>query len=124
MVERNLPLQKHMVYPHLPFQKGTPLQVVRWAGERVFTAVTVTSAALVLPSTTLIEICATENCYIRFGTGAPTASSSVANDTNRLFVAGVQIVPVPIDPATDDPYTHIAVIRETTDGLFQVESVI
>ncbi len=124
MSTSSLPLEEHMVYPFHPFQKGTPLQVVRWAGERVFATLNNSSEALLLPSTTLIEITVTENCYIRFGTGAPTASASVDTDTNRLFMAGVQVVPVPIDPATNVAYTHIACIRVDTDGLFQVESVV
>lgn len=114
-----------MVFPYLPFQKGVPLQVVRWAGERVFSTLTASSSAsLTLPSDSLLEITASQNCYIRFSSGTAVAAASVANDTNRLFLAGVQIVPVPIDPATDLPYTAIAAIRVDTDGHFQVESVL
>lgn len=120
----SLPLEEHMVYPFHPYQKGTPLQVVRWDGARVASTITASSVALVMPSTTLVEITATQNCYIRFGTGAPTASASIANDTNRLFMSGVQIVPVPIDPGTGVAYTHVAVIRVDTDGFFQVEAVV
>ncbi len=124
MSKSSLPLDEHMVYPFHPYQKGTPLQVVRWAGERVFSTVTASSQSLVLPSATLIEISSTENCYIRFGTGAPTASASVDDDTNRLYMAGVQVVPVPIDPSTGVAYTHIACIRVADNGLFQVESLL
>jgi len=125
MTDSSLPLQKHMVFPYLPFQKGVPLQVVRWAGERVFSTLTASSSAsLTLPSDSLLEITASQNCYIRFSSGTAVAAASVANDTNRLFLAGVQIVPVPIDPATDLPYTAIAAIRVDTDGHFQVESVL
>lgn len=113
-----------MVYPFHPYQKGTPLQVVRWAGERVLIAIGAGSISMVLPSDTLIELSATENCYIRFGTGAPTASSTVATDTNRLFMAGVQVVPIPIDPGTGVAYTHLAVIWVATNGFLQAESLL
>jgi len=125
MVETSsLPLAKHMVYPFLPFQKGTPLQVVRWAGDRVGTACGASSVELVLPSTSLVEIASTENCYINFKTGTGvTATSTIATDGSRLFMAGVQLVPVPLDPATGDPYTHMACIRAVTTGVLQVEAV-
>ncbi len=121
----SLPLEKHTVYPFHPYQKGTPLQVVRWAGERVGVACGASSLELVLPAGAhLVEISSTENAYINFQTGTGvTATSTIADDGSRLFVAGVQLVPVPFDPGTGEPYTHIACIQVDTAGIFQVEAV-
>ncbi|NIO42811.1 MAG: hypothetical protein GTO41_23265, partial [Burkholderiales bacterium] len=45
-----------------------PLQVVRFSGKRVGGAFTGSSTLFTLPTgATLVEITATENCYIEFG---------------------------------------------------------
>jgi hypothetical protein len=115
-----------MVFPFHPFQKGTPLQVVRWSGNRVGVASGVSgSTEELLPAgAQLIEITATENIYIRFGnTGMPVASTTIADDGSRLFLAGVQVVPVPLD-AAGNPFDYFSVIRAAaTSGIVQIEEV-
>ena len=126
MTGSSLPLEKHMVFPFHPFQKGTPLQVVRWSGTRVGVASGVSgSSELALPSTDIIEITATENIYIRFGnTGMTVATTTVADNASRLFLAGVQVVPVPFD-TNGDPWDFFSVIRAAaTSGVVQIEAVI
>ncbi len=102
-----------------------PLQVTRWSEKRVATAFNSTSARLTIPAdAVLVEITATENCFINFGDNTVVATSTIANDGSRLFLAGVQIVPVPLDGETPRvPYTHVAVISEAADGTLQVEEL-
>ena len=125
-VTSSRPLDKHHVFSFHPYQKGVPLQVVRWSGQRVSVASGAAgSTELALPAGyTLLEITATENIYIRFGnTGMDVASTTVANDGSRLFLAGVQIVPVPLD-SNDNPYDYFSVIRAAaTNGIVQIEGV-
>jgi hypothetical protein len=124
-VTSSKPLQKHLVFPFYPYQKGTPLQVVRWSGTRVaVVSGAAGSAELALPSTSLIEITATENIYIRFGnTGMDVATTTVATDGSRLFMAGVQVTPVPLD-SNGNPYDYFSVIRAaSTNGVVQIEAV-
>lgn len=105
-----------------PFSGKTPLQVVTWSGSRDSIALAATSARVALPTgSKLIEISASENAYIAFGDNTVTASSTIGA-TSRLFVAGVQIVPVPLD-SSGDPHTHIAAIQEASGGILQVERV-
>lgn len=107
-----------------PFARS-PLQVVQWSQKRVGASFTGASQALTLPADTdIIEISSTEHCYINFGTsGAVTATTVIASDASRLFVAGVQVIPVPINPATGTPFTHMAVISAGVNGVIQVEKV-
>lgn len=124
-VTSSLPLEKHMVYPFHPYQKGTPLQVVRWSGTRIgVVSSNVATAEAALPSTSLVEITATENIYIRFGnTGMSVADTTIANDGSRLFLAGVQVIPIPLD-SNGDPYDYFSVIRAAdTNGVVQLEAV-
>jgi len=102
-----------------------PLQVARWTGKRAGLAVTDTAQTLIIPAGSIvIEISAVENCYIRFGTDSVTAAdNTIGDDVSRLFLSGMQVVPVPIDATTDAPYNRISVIRATTNGIFQVEKV-
>ncbi len=102
-----------------------PLQVTRWSEKRVAVGFNVTSARVEIPAgAVLVEITATENCFINFGDVTVEASSTVAVDGSRLFLAGVQIVPVPLDAQTPRvPYTHVAVIAEAADGTLQVEEL-
>ena len=111
-------------YFHFPYQNGTPLQVVRWSGKRVGGAFGGTSARFTLPiGAFLIELSATANCYVAFGGSAVDAVASIADDASRLFLTGVQVIPVPLD-GSGDLYTHIAVIQASEGvGVLQVEKV-
>lgn len=111
-------------YFHFPFQNGAPLQVVRWSGQRVAIASDGDSTAMqILPAgAKLIEISATQDCYMAFGDGAVVASGTVAPDGSRLFLAGAQIVVVPLD-SEDVPFTHCAVIQAGVAGIVQIEGV-
>ena len=103
---------------------NTPLQVVRWSEQRASFVADGTTERLVIPNNAkLIEISAVENCFINFGDVTVNATTTIATDGSRLFLAGVQTVPVPLDPATLAPYTHVAALRQATDGIFQVEQV-
>jgi hypothetical protein len=98
-----------------------PLQIVSLSGKRVGGAFTASSAPFTLPTgSTLIEVSATENCYLEFGSGSPVAEATIANDLSRLFMAGVQVIPVPLD-GSGNPYTKCAVISAGTDGVVQFE---
>lgn len=103
---------------------NTPLQVVRWSGARQAVVSSASSKVIPLPAGLEgMEISAVEDVYVNFGSDdTVVASSTIASDGSRLFLKGVQVVPVPIDPATAAPYTFMAVIRKSTDGIFQVES--
>ncbi len=103
--------------------RHTPVQIARWTEQRVSVTFTGTSARLTIPSgAVLIEISASENCFLNFGNGSVDASSTIATDGSRLFLAGVQNVVVPLD-GSGDPFTHVAVIQQTVAGLIQVEQV-
>ena len=120
----NLSGERHIGFNPL-LEHTVPLQVVRWTGKRAAVSFDGTSKDIVIPAgSILVEMSATENCYINFGTGsAPTATSTIADDGSRLFLAGVQVIPVPIDSATDAPYTHIGVLQESITGILQVEEL-
>jgi len=103
--------------------RGNPLQVTRWTGNRVGVTTGAAAQLIALPAgTEIIEITATENAYVAFGDGTVVATAAV-DATSRLFLAGVQIVPVPIDGGSDLPYTHMSVIEAASAGVFQVEKV-
>jgi len=100
------------------------LQVTRWTGQRVGVTTGPAAELIQLPTgTELIEITATENVYVAFGDGTVVATATIGNDASRLFLAGVQIVPVPIDSGNDLPFTHMSVIEESSPGVFQAEQV-
>ncbi len=102
-----------------------PLQVTRWSEKRISLAFAGTSSRLLIPAgAVLIEIVATQDCYINFGDVTVVASSTIATDGSRLYMAGTQVIPVPLD-AQDPrvPFTYIAVIQESVAGIFQVEEL-
>lgn len=109
----------------IPTAKGNEaLQVVRWTGQREFKTTSGTSQLIVLPvGSKVIEITAVADVFINFGDGTPIASSTIVDDGSRLLLAGVQVVPVPINPATGVEYLKVAVIQSTAAGIFQVEQV-
>lgn len=102
-----------------------PLQVTRWSEKRIAIGFNSTSQRILIPvDAVLVELTATENCYINFGDVTVDATSTVATDESRLFLAGVQIVPVPLDTQNPRvPFTYVAVISEAADGVLQVEEL-
>lgn len=109
---------------HFPVSKGSvPVQVVRWSGQRVGGAFTGSASLLTLPAgSTLIEISATENCYLEFGDDSAEAETTIASNLSRLFLAGTQVAPVPLD-GDGNPLTHVSVISAGANGVIQVEQV-
>ncbi len=121
MLKRLAPTDEYVFETH----RHQPLQVTRWSEKRVAIGFNSGSQRITIPANAvLIEITATENCFINFGDNTVVASSTVATDGSRLFLGGVQIVPVPLDGETPRvPYTHVAVISEAADGSLQVEEL-
>ena len=108
------------------FPDGTPLQVTRWTEQRAFVDFDGTTDRLIIPvGAEIIELSATENCFIHFGDVTVNATAVIATDGSRLFLAGVQVVPVPLD-SSGDLFTHVAVIEAVlaTPGTLQVEQVL
>lgn len=104
-------------------KSSAPLQVTKWSGNRVGVTTGAVAQLIALPADTeLVEITATENAYVAFGDGTVVATAAV-DATSRLFLAGVQIVPVPIDSGSQLPFTHMSVIEAASAGVFQVEKV-
>jgi len=100
------------------------LQVTRWTGKRVGVATSGAAELIALPADTeLIEITSTENVFLAFGDNTVVATAVIADDASRLFLAGVQIIPVPIDVASDLPFAFMSVIQESSPGVFQAEKV-
>ena len=105
------------------FVRRSALQVPAWSEVRVGAAITGTTARFVLPpGATLIELSATEDCFINFGDVAVDATSTIATDGSRLFMAGVQTVVVPED-SDGVPFTHLAFLRVATNGTIQAEKL-
>ena len=106
------------------FIRRSALQVPSWKGEvRVAGTIAVATARFVIPvDATLIELSATEDCYINFGDVTVDATSTVATAGSRLFMAGVQIIVVPED-SSGVPFTHLAFIRVSTSGIIQAEKL-
>ena len=119
MAERQASAARDYVYAD-----STPVQILKWTGLRTSITTGGTSARVALPTgAEIIELAAIEDCYIAFGDNTIDASTTIADNGSRLFIAGVQQVPVPIDPATGEPYTHIAAIQRATAGILQIEKV-
>ena len=102
---------------------GNPVQLFTPSAVRsqVATAGAASTAATALPTgtgtlSTVVEIRATENCYINFGNGSVSASAA---STSQLFPAGEKMQKV---PATA---THFAVIRQgSNDTTVQIELMV
>ena len=110
----------------IPTAKGNEaLQVTRWTGQRDSKLTSATSQLITLPTgSKVIEITAVADVFINFGDGTPVASSTIASDGSRLLLAGVQVIPVPLNPATGNEYLKVAVIQSTVAGIFQIEQVL
>ena len=105
------------------FPGGIPLQVARWTEQRASVATGPSSARVTIPAgAEIVELTASESCYINFGGSGVDASSVIASDGSRLFLAGVQAIVVPLD-GSGVPFTHVAAIRQSTSGIFQVEQL-
>ena len=108
---------------HVFPEQSVPLQVARWTEQRESVTTSGASQRITLPvGSSLIELTAIEAVFINFGDVTVDASSVIADDGSRLFLAGVQVVPVPLD-SSGDPYTHLAVIQQSVAGIFQVEQL-
>ncbi len=121
-IKRLAPTDEYVFETH----RHTPLQVTRWSEKRVALSFNGTSDRIIIPAgAVLVELTATENCFINFGDDTVVASSTIATDGSRLYLAGVQVVPVPLDSQDPRiPFTHIAIIKETgSGGIFQCEEL-
>jgi hypothetical protein len=122
MAEREEFGARRYVYPGSG--NNTPLQIVRWTEQRDSIAFAASTLRVEIPeNAAIVEFTATENCYVNFGDVTVVASSTIASAGSRLFLAGVQVIPIPLDPSTDEPYTHVAAIQHTVAGILQVEKV-
>lgn len=92
---------------------GNPVQALQPdpAGA-VAGSVASSSARITLTAATeLVRIAASTACYIKFGDNTVAATTS-----DTFFPAGVEIFAVP-ESAPGVPYTHLAFIRQTSDGV-------
>lgn len=104
-------------------ENGVPLQITEWSEQRAFINFSDPSVRVVIPNNAeLIEITATENVYINFGDNTVDASTTIASDGSRLFLAGVQVVVVPLD-SSGVPFTDVAAFTAGVDGILQIEEV-
>ncbi len=104
-------------------ENGEPLQIVQWSEQRAFINFSDPSARVVIPNNAaLVEITATENVFINFGDNTVVASAVIASDESRLFLAGVQVIAVPLDPQ-GVPFTDIAAFTAGINGCLQIEEV-
>jgi len=114
-------LDKGFLYP---FTNRAPLQVVEWSGLRASIPFSGASANVALPSDCeLMELSASQSCYIAFGIDNSIVATGTIGAVSRLFLAGVQVVPVPLNPNTSQPFTWIAAIQYTAGGILQIEKV-
>ncbi len=105
------------------FARKEALQVPAWSEKRVGGTLAVATDRFILPTgATLIELSVTEDSFINFGDVTVDASSVIADDDSRLFMAGVQIVVVPED-GNGVPFTHLAFVRVATNGIIQAEKL-
>lgn len=102
-----------------------PLQIIRWSGQRVALTTSAVAQLIVLPvGSTCAEITAVQNVFMTFGDDTVETTTVIENDGARLFIAGVQVLPIPLDPATGLVYTHVSVIKDTLPGIVQIEKVL
>ena len=102
-----------------------PLQIIRWSGQRVALTTTGTAQLIVLPvGSVCIEITAVQTIFLTFGDDSVVTTKVIENDGARLYLAGVQVVPIPLDPATGKVFTHVSVIEDTLPGIVQLEKIL
>ena len=103
------------------FPGGEPLQIVKWTERRAFINFADPTVRVILPAgAKVIELTATENVYINFGDVTVNATTTIATDGSRLFLAGVQTVVVPLDSG-GIPFTYIAAFEAGVAGILQIE---
>ena len=96
---------------------GEPAQMFYYSQQRGQFTTSGASQRQILPSgAILVELAAEEATFYRF---VDVAGNATQDANSHYFPAGVQQVPVDIDVATGEPFTHIAVIQQSTAGLFQ-----
>ncbi len=108
------------------FLRRSALQI-KTGSNRIGGTIAASSDRLVIPvGSRLIEITALVDVYIRFGTVAVVATSTIGNDSanSKLFAAGVQIIEVPDISGT--LATHMAFIEAAVgdDSVIQVEQLV
>ena len=90
---------------------GNPIQALRPETAQKFnvTATTARTASAFAAGTSLITICATQDCYFKLGGSAVAATTSdhflPANRPRTIHVG---------------PHTYVAAIRASADGVFHV----
>jgi len=106
------------------FVRRSALQI-KTGTNRVGDDVDGTTDRIALPSgAKLIELSSTADCYIMFGDVTVDATSTIGNDgvNSKLFMAGVQIVEVPLVDGT--PMAYIAYIQVAAAGFIQAEQLV
>lgn len=102
-----------------------PLQVIRWSGQRVALTTSGTAQLIVLPvGSVCVEITTAQNIFMTFGDDSVVTTKVIENDGARLYLAGVQVAPIPLDPATGEVFTHVSVIEDTLPSIVQIEKVL
>lgn len=103
---------------------GLPLQITRWSGQRASVTAGAAALRITLPvGSTCVEITAIQNIFLTFGDVTVVTTKVIENDGARLYLAGVQVIPIPLDPATGLVFTHVSVISDTIPGIVQIEQV-
>lgn len=92
-------------------QNGFPIQALAPAPTRnINGTIGAASARVALPaSSDVVRLCATADCYIRFGDSAVNAANSDA-----IFVKGAEILKIPTGA------THLAFLQVSTGGSISV----
>lgn len=102
-----------------------PLQITRWSGQRVALTTSASAQLIVLPvGSVCVEVTAVQNIFMTFGDDSVVTTKVIENDGARLYLAGVQVVPIPLDPVTGEVFTHVSVIEDTLPSIVQIEQVI
>lgn len=102
-----------------------PLQIVRWSGQRVALTTSAIAQLIVLPvGSVCVEITAVQNIFMTFGDDSVVTTKVIENNGARLYLAGVQVAPIPLDPATGEEFTHVSVIEDALPSIVQIEQVL
>lgn len=102
------------------------LPLPRWRGKRLAVITTGTAQLLAMPQADgsgICEMTAQKDCYIAYGGSGVVATKTIADDGSRFFLAGVQVISIPLDSEGKE-YTHVSVLMDTEAGVFQLEEVV